>query len=122
MIGADDLRIWVDAYIEAQQDADLLKEGNPHWWAVNRFMDDDTDPEDCWLAILAILSKGPPANVLGVLAAGPLEDLVEYHGPQFIDRIEVEARRSSAFRDLLSGVWKSSTPEIWSRIETASAK
>ena len=27
MIGDDDLRVWVDAYIEAQQDSDLLKEG-----------------------------------------------------------------------------------------------
>jgi hypothetical protein len=120
MIDADDLRIWVDAYIEAQQEPRPLEEGNPHWWAVNRFW--EADPEDCWLAILATLSREPPAKVLGVLAAGPLEDLVEYHGSRFIERIEAEARRSSTFRSLLSMVWKSSTPEIWARIEKACAK
>ena len=120
MIGADDLRTWVDAYIEAQQDPNLLEEGNSRWWAVNRFW--EAGPEDCWSAILATLSREPPAKVLGILAAGPLEDLVEYHGPRFIERIEAEARRSPAFRDLLSGVWKNSTPLIWARIEKARAK
>jgi len=120
MIDADDLRTWVGAYIEAQQDPNLLKVGNPHWWAVNRFW--EADPEDCWLAILATLSREPPPTVSGALAAGPLEDLIDDHGPQFIERIETEARRNPAFRDLLLGVWKSSTPEIWARVEKACAK
>ena len=119
MIDADGLKTWVDAYIKAQQDPNLLEQGNPHWWAVNRFW--DADPEDCWLAILATLSKYPPAEVLGTLAAGPLEDLIEDHGPKFIGRIEAEAGRNSAFRELLSRVWQSSTPEIWARIEKACA-
>ncbi len=52
-----------------------------------------------------------------MLAAGPLEDLIEYHGPDFIGRIEDEARRSAIFRELLGEVWESSTPEVWGRIE-----
>jgi len=120
MICAGDLKIWVDAYIEGQQRQNPPNQNDPLWWAVNRFW--EADPEDCWLAILATLSREPPAKVLGVLAAGPLEDLIECHGPRFIERIETESRRNPAFRDLLSGVWKSSTPEVWARVEDAIAK
>jgi len=113
-IGEDDLRAWADAYIEGQQDPSILQEGNPFWWAVNKFW--DSSAEDCWLAILQILSKDPPPAVVGVLAAGPLEDLIHDQGLQFIERIETEARRNAAFRRLLCGVWKSSSPEIWARV------
>jgi hypothetical protein len=75
--------------------------------------------EQAWLAILEVLSRSPSQEVIGILAAGPLEDLVEDWGIEFVDRIEHEARRNSAFRYLLGGVWQSSTLEVWSRIEKA---
>jgi hypothetical protein len=58
--------------------------------------------------------------VLGALAAGELEDLIEYHGPAFIERIEQEAARDPRFRCLLCGVWRSSTPQVWARVLAAS--
>jgi hypothetical protein len=73
----------------------------------------DVSHEDCWVAILEILSRGPPDKGIGILAAGPLENLIEASGPEFIDRIEREARHSGAFRHLLRGVRESSTPEVW---------
>lgn len=57
--------------------------------------------------------------MIGILAAGPLEDLIHAWGPAFIDRIEVQAHRDLAFRHLLGGVWRSSSEEIWKRIEVA---
>jgi hypothetical protein len=57
--------------------------------------------------------------VLGVLAAGALEDLIQFHGPNFIGHIEAESRRNPAFRRLLGGVWRSSTPEVWARVQRA---
>jgi hypothetical protein len=115
----EDIQAWATAYIEAQQDPDLLKGNHPLWWAVERFinMGSDVSPEDCWLAILEILSRDPPEQILGNLAAGPLEDLIQYHGPEFIEHIELESRRSRSFRHLLGGVWESSTPEIWARVQ-----
>lgn len=74
---------------------------------------------DCWLAILEVLSRDPPEEVIGVLAAGALEDLIRSHGPAFIERIEAESRRNKAFRRLLGGVWQSTAPEIWARIQKA---
>ena len=115
---------WASAYIEAQENAEAVDEHHPLWWAVMRFFElEQNDPESCWAAILKILSKDPPDKVLSVLAAGPLEDLISEHGPLFIERIEEGSRKDPAFRHLLGGVWKStSSPEIWSRIETIRGK
>ena len=111
---------WATAYIQAQEDPTLLTvENHPLWWAVENFMlpADGPPAGDCWATILEVLSRNPGEQVLGMLAAGPLEDLIEYHGTDFIDRIEDEARRSPIFRELLGNVWESSTPEVWGRIE-----
>ena len=51
-----------------------------------------------------------------MLAAGPLEDLIHSHGPEFIEKIEEEARVNREFKLLLRGVWESSTEEIWNRV------
>ncbi|WP_460198921.1 DUF6869 domain-containing protein [Xanthomonas campestris pv. passiflorae] len=57
--------------------------------------------EESWAAILAILAKNPPSSVIGVLAAGPLEDLIQDSGLRYIERIELEARRNPGFRHYL---------------------
>jgi hypothetical protein len=108
---------WASAYVAFQQDGRSSDENHPLWWAAERFME-DPGAEDCWSAILAVLAKNPPDSVIGILAAGPLEDLIHQAGPQYIDRIELEARRNPAFRHLLGGVWQSSTPDVWARIES----
>jgi len=56
-----------------------------------------------------------------MLAAGPLEVLIEYHGPNFIDRIEERAKSDAAFREVLWGVWPSSSSPVASRVEAARA-
>ena len=117
----DEISAWASAYIDAQQDPTLFERGNTLWWAVDKFMHGSScaSPEDCWAAILEVLSRNPPDKVLGVLAAGPLEDLIDDHGPEYIGHIETEARRNASFRQLLGGVWKSSTPEVWARVQKA---
>ena len=52
-----------------------------------------------------------------LLAGGPLETLLAWHGQAFIDRVEYEARNNDAFRQLLGGVWRQDMPDdIWDRI------
>jgi hypothetical protein len=122
-VTADRKRIsdWATAYICAQSDPDLLKGEHPLWWAVEQLMlpTEGEQAEDCWRVILDVLSREPPEKVLAILAAGPLEDLIHYHGPLFIDRIEREARMDPAFRDLLRGVWEGGPPEVWARVQRA---
>src|SRR5690348_1360229 len=79
--------------------------------------DDDLDfelprnnPRLCLDAILEVLSRIPcdPGDLhFQVLAAGPLEDLLVDHGPDFVDEVEELARRNPSFRLLLNGVWTS---------------
>ena len=118
----DEFERWVDAYIEFQK-GDNHPDNDPLWWAVLWFMDlgdaGGASPEDCWRAILAILTKEPDDRVLGILAAGPLEDLIETSGSQFIERIEQQARAHSSFRDLLRGVWESGSEDVWRRVQRA---
>jgi len=114
------LQNWVNAYIQAGESDETIHENHPLFWAIERFVDfPDEAPEECWSAILEVLGQEPSQKVISVLAAGPLEDLIELHGPEYIERIESEAKNNPRFRYLLGGVWESSTPEVWSRIEQA---
>jgi len=113
---SEDIRAWALAYIEAQEayDHDSGEELPP---AIARLNDLDADPEDVWRVVVEVLTHHPSEKVTDVLAAGPLEDLIEDHGEQFIDRIEREAQLSPAFRQLLCGVWPSGSKAIWARVE-----
>lgn len=75
------------------------------------------DAEFVWLAILKILEKRPASSVIGVLAAGPLEDLIDGWGAEFVARIELGARQNSAFRHLLGGVWLADRKPVSARLE-----
>lgn len=116
-----ELEDWASAYIAAEELPSTSKHDSPHWWAIERFMSlyESSQAEDAWAAILEILSRKPSQQVVGHLAAGALEDLIEEWGPLFIERIELEARQNPNFRHLLGGVWRSSTPEVWERVERA---
>ena len=78
------------------------------------------EPEVAWPAILQILQQELTEDQMAVLAAGPLEDLLVVHGPEFIDRVESEAARNPRFNHLLGGVWKNEIePDIWQRVQKA---
>lgn len=61
MMTRDEISAWATAYIEAQMLPNIPGD-HPLWWAIERFMlvDSTTSPEDCWVAILEILSRPPP--------------------------------------------------------------
>ncbi|WP_425476665.1 DUF6869 domain-containing protein [Solilutibacter tolerans] len=75
--------------------------------------------EECWDGILAVVERRPSEKVLGMLAAGPVEDLINHSGNEFIDRIEERSRRDPFFRQMLHGVWESGSREVWARVEAA---
>jgi hypothetical protein len=99
----------------------ILREvrGRDNFWAWEKMEElCRTDPESCWELILQILQTPHAESVAGALAAGPLESLLAKHGAQFIDRVEQQAARDPHFKELLAGVWRStSTPEVWARVE-----
>src|SRR5581483_5575362 len=72
------------------------------------------DPEATWRTILSILGKNPPEVVVGQIAAGPLEDLLDIHGREFIDRVELECRSNPELAKLLSGIYRGDIDDdIW---------
>ena len=113
---------WVAAYIMYEADPNNERDNHPLFWAAEKFMEIihlDEAPEEYFEAILEVVQRNPGQEVIAQLAAGAMEDLIHHHGPQYIDRIENEARKNPQFRHLLGGVWESSTPDIWARIERA---
>lgn len=59
-------------------------------------------------------------SILGSTAAGPLEDLLAYHGIDFIEKIETKARQDRRMFWTLGCVWQNAMPdEIWERVQRA---
>lgn len=118
---ASEINSWADAYIRAQslRDTDAVAADPELWSAIDSFMLplSNVHSEDCWSALVAVVRKTKDEWVLGMLAAGPLEDLLSYAGDQFIERIEIEARRDSTFCWMLHQIYESGSPEVWARIE-----
>jgi hypothetical protein len=114
----EDFDNWIAAYIDRQEREEIPVDGGGDlFWAVDKFFCyNDEEPELCWQAILEILRRKPSNKVFAILAAGPLEDLIQYHGTDYIDRIEIEARTNPDFKHLLGGVWESSSPAVWKRV------
>jgi hypothetical protein len=112
-----DLQHIVKELVSAYRDSPVLREHDPRYKSI---MELDRlayeEPATAWNLILSILEVDRSTRVLEMLAAGPLEDLIEYHGSEFVDRIEQRALADSEFRRLLGGVWKSGTPAVWRRI------
>jgi hypothetical protein len=70
-----------------------------------------------------ICSKDSSDQIMQVLAAGPLENLLVKHGRQIIDQVEDAARESPVFRELLEGVWqREMDAAVWQRVLTARLK
>jgi hypothetical protein len=78
------------------------------------------EPERAWSTICEICELPEAKDVLGLVGAGPLEDLLMVHGAMFIERVTAQARKSILFRFALSGTWKSGMSEdVWEKVQGA---
>jgi hypothetical protein len=116
---------WVEAYVlahrerptTAEQQADAAFASEPVY---SFFLGAEPQPEAIWCFILKVVAKRPSEWTLGMLAAGPIEDLIGVCGDDFIERIEAEARRDPVFRRTLHGVWRTTSSEdVWARVVAA---
>ena len=81
------------------------------------------EPEIVWQVILQVIDRRPSDEVLGMLGAGPLEDLMWNHGREFIDRVEQETVTNHKLRGLLSGIYRGEIDdETWARIVRLSGR
>lgn len=91
----------------------LTDDGDPEEpaWSDLCVFELDSAPETLFAFCLRIIRKATTPWQLGLVAAGPLEDLMTAHGADFIDRIEDQARRSARVRYALTGLWTGDMPE-----------
>ena len=73
------------------------------WDALRELVEDD--PEAAWQAIEMLVGHANGEDLLGIIAAGPLEDLLAEHGERFVARVEQRALGDDRFRACLGGVW-----------------
>jgi hypothetical protein len=89
------------------------------------------EPELTWEAVRLVMRAFPDSDyyaqeltdaqkVCGELAAGPVEDLLSFHGNRFIDRFEEEARSDRRMAWILGGAWQlQMSDDIWNRVQLA---
>lgn len=115
----DEARKVADAWVE-----ELSKQkSDPGHWAIQTVIGWKSQPELVWNFIMYVVRQEVNWQVTGNLAAGPLEDLLSSNGPQYIDRVELLARRDPKFNYLLGGVWQQGmTNDVWERVQRARLK
>jgi hypothetical protein len=94
---------------------------SPHFWASGEVTElVGTDPERAWRLMVQMVRKSDNDTALACVAAGPLEDLLAWSGPLFIERTETLAGSEPKFREALTIIYTSRmTPEIRKRVEQA---
>jgi uncharacterized protein DUF6869 len=112
----------VEAWIACCEADEGTEEYQRNRWAMSQVLDWEMEgeAENLWAFVLAAYKRNISDEVIAVLAAGPLEDLLSKNGASFIGRVEELASRDEKFRFLLGGVWQNAMPDdIWRRVEAA---
>ena len=115
----DELTKFAESWIAFQKSRENSEMYNAMFWVFER-VDDliNEEPEEIWRLILKVLTLNSSSEILAVLSAGPLEDLLVKHGDTMIDRVEKEAKSNPLFATLLGGVWQNSmTDTVWARVQ-----
>lgn len=77
-----------------------------NWWASGALQDlCASDPEAAWPILLRMVSLAENDELLETIGAGPLEDLLQAHGPALVTRVEAEAPTNPKLRKALANVW-----------------
>jgi hypothetical protein len=78
----------------------------------------DHAPEAAYLVIRELVRLAPTPYVLGIIAAGELEDPLSHWGELLIDRLEIDAREDPKLMAACAGVWKLwMSEEVWDRLQ-----
>jgi hypothetical protein len=110
------------AWVEITSRSDLERERDQDWSAMFDFQHElvGNDPLGALELVKAILEIEDNPNVIGLLAAGMLEDLIPEEDGPVVDAVVAEAERNPKFRHLLGGVWfYGMSPEVTERLTKA---
>lgn len=106
----------VDGYL-----AHCRTQSEEHFWAfeivTGLAMQQEWD--ELWAVTLLAIERTPADDreMLAIIAAGPLEDMVRYAAPVIEDRVVERIRADAKFRTALTGVWaRAEREDFWGRI------
>lgn len=110
-------RVWISYQVRSE--GRELPDDDPEWWAVEAVIDanEDSRVEVLWRLILKLceLADPDPLGVLGMVAAGPLCDIINFRSGDWLGRVEATAPDNPKLLAALAGVW--SDPPIDARID-----
>lgn len=74
-------------------------------------------PEVCWRFIELAAEADLTNEQAAYFAAGPVEDILSGHGKDFIERLEVGARRMPVMKMFAAAVWRGRMSDaVWARV------
>jgi hypothetical protein len=121
LVTGDERNQLARAWITLQTTPQHAPEYNSFFWSFEQTYDlVREDPVEAWRLILTIwsLDQSPPTR--RSLSAGPIEELLCFHGDFMIPHIERQAKADPSFATLLGGVWQNTmADDIWNRLQTA---
>jgi len=82
-----------------------------------------SEPDRALSVIFAAMQLTDDEQILGNLAAGPVEDFLGVHGETYLDTFHKLALEHRRLREVLDGVWQGSMPKrVWHKIEILKQK
>ncbi len=110
---------FISEWIKHQEETYDDEEAELHWtddYLINLMLRGKI--EELWLFVLRAYKKDLSKEVIGILAAGALEDVLATKGEKYIGRVEFLASNDAKFKYLLGGVWQNAmSDEVWSRVQ-----
>lgn len=99
----------VTAYFESwQKRTKVDDESHWAWEEVHSLCDrSSVSPLHGWGLVLKLIEFAPSREALDYVGAGPLEELLKYHGSMVIEQVKAEAEKNKQFLYALSSVWLS---------------
>jgi hypothetical protein len=93
------LRYW-EKKLEEREPSEVDKEASDE---IDRLV--AIEPLEAWELICHLVEVASTNELLAIVAAGPLEDLLKKHGLEVITLVEESCRSNDRMRLALSGVW-----------------
>ena len=109
-------------WVEVMSRSDIEIARDEQWYDLYDYQHELTanDPMKALALVKAVLEIEDNPNLLGILSAGMLEDLIPYEDGPVVGAVVAEAARNPQFQDLLCGVWFDDlSPEVVARLTWA---
>jgi hypothetical protein len=94
---------------------------HPQEWAADEVRSNiEGAAGDAWQLVLKLVEFVPDNDgVVSLLAAGPIEDFLVFHGNQCFSQVEQLAMNCPRFKHLLGGVWQNDmSEELWNKVQS----